>query len=75
MAGAGKKPSSVREVEAWLIRQFKLKALRAKQSDVIAHLLAGRRVAFVAPTGHGKSLCYQALAASPWSRGGTCQRF
>jgi ATP-dependent DNA helicase RecQ len=69
MAGAGKKPSSVSEVEAWLIRQFKLKALRAKQAQVIAHLLAGRRVAFVAPTGHGKSLCYQALAASPWSRG------
>jgi ATP-dependent DNA helicase RecQ len=43
--------------------------MRAKQPEVIAHLLAGHRVVFVAPTGHGKSLCYQALAASPWSRG------
>lgn len=53
----------------WLRAKFGLTGLRAKQAEVVGHLLGGRRVLFVAPTGHGKSLCYQALAASPWSRG------
>jgi ATP-dependent DNA helicase RecQ len=69
VAGGGRKPQDVAEVQAWLLQQFRLPALRAKQADVVAHLLAGRRVTFVAPTGHGKSLCYQALGASSWSRG------
>jgi ATP-dependent DNA helicase RecQ len=69
MAGVLKKPTGPVETEAWLRRRFKLKSLRSKQAEVIAHLLAGKRVTFVAPTGHGKSLCYQALAASPWSKG------
>jgi ATP-dependent DNA helicase RecQ len=69
MAGGARKPKDPAETEAWLLRQFRLTALRSKQAAVVAHLLAGRRVTFVAPTGHGKSLCYQALAASPWSRG------
>ena len=69
MAGDARKPKDAAETQAWLLRKFRLVALRAKQADVVAHLLAGRRVVFVAPTGHGKSLCYQALGASPWSRG------
>jgi ATP-dependent DNA helicase RecQ len=69
MAGGAGKPKDATEAETWLLRRFGFVALRAKQAAVIAHLLAGRRVAFVAPTGHGKSLCYQALGASPWSRG------
>lgn len=69
MAGGVGNPKNAAEAEAWLLRTFGLGALREKQADVVAHLLAGRRVTFVAPTGHGKSLCYQALGASPWSRG------
>lgn len=51
------------------MNRFRLPALRPGQTEVIFDLLWGRRCLFVAPTGHGKSLCYQALAASPWSRG------
>lgn len=69
MAGGARKPKDAVEAEAWLLRRFRLAVLRAKQAEVVTHLLAGRRVTFVAPTGHGKSLCYQALGASPWSRG------
>jgi len=63
------KPRSSAEAAAWLARRFRLSEVRDGQADVVAGLLAGRRLLFVAPTGHGKSLCYQALAASPWSRG------
>lgn len=49
--------------------RFQLSELRDGQPEVILDLLWGRRCLFVAPTGHGKSLCYQSLAASPWSRG------
>jgi ATP-dependent DNA helicase RecQ len=69
MAGEGKKPGTVSDVAAWLRAKFGLKSLREKQPDVVTHLLNGRRILFVAPTGHGKSLCYQALAASSWSKG------
>lgn len=69
MAGGGKKPNGVADVAAWMKSRFGLASLRAKQPEVVAHLFAGRRVTFVAPTGHGKSLCYQALAGSPWSKG------
>jgi ATP-dependent DNA helicase RecQ len=65
----GKKPSTEAEVETWLRMRFGLRSLRAKQAAIVADLLRGRRILFVAPTGHGKSLCYQALAASPWANG------
>jgi ATP-dependent DNA helicase RecQ len=38
---------------------FGFKDFRSGQSDVIAHILAGRSAAAVFPTGSGKSLCYQ----------------
>src|SRR5262245_39185014 len=69
MAGDERKPGSEEEVEAWVRHRFRLEGLRNKQANVIHHLLQGRRVLFVAPTGHGKSLCYQALASSSWSKG------
>ncbi len=69
MAAKGKKPGTDAEVEAWLRERFRLPSLRPKQGTVVHQLLRGQRILFVAPTGHGKSLCYQALAASPWSGG------
>lgn len=69
MAGPVAKPTNVAEVEAWLRQRFGLKSLREGQAEVVYALLNGRRVLFVAPTGWGKSLCYQAVAASPWTRG------
>src|SRR5258706_15750724 len=69
MAGGRPKPNTEADVDAWLRSRFKLAQLREKQASVVRHLLRGRRILFVAPTGHGKSLCYQALAASPWSSG------
>jgi ATP-dependent DNA helicase RecQ len=63
------KPTSPDATAAWLRERFALRAVRPGQPDVVLSLLHGRRILFVAPTGHGKSLCYQALAASPWSRG------
>ena len=38
---------------------FAFKDFRPGQSDVVAHILAGRSTAAVFPTGSGKSLCYQ----------------
>ena len=59
------------DLESWLIRRFGIPAgLRAGQLRVVAELVRGNRVIYVAPTGHGKSLCYQALAAWP-RRAGT----
>lgn len=69
MAGSVAKPTNVAEVGAWLRQRFGLKSLREGQAEVVYALLNGRRVLFVAPTGWGKSLCYQAVAASPWTRG------
>jgi len=63
------RPQSLSDVTAWSTSRFGLPKLREGQAEVILALLQGRRCLFVAPTGHGKSLCYQALAASPWSRG------
>src|SRR5690349_13006931 len=63
------KPATVADTEAWLRERFGLPSLREGQAGVVHALLHGKRVLFVAPTGHGKSLCYQALAASPWSVG------
>jgi len=57
------------DVRVWLRDRFGHEALREGQAKVVRELLRGRRVVFVAPTGHGKSLCYQALAAHP-SRSG-----
>ena len=56
-------------IAAWLHRRFDIDTPRPRQDDVIAALLAGKRVIYVAPTGHGKSLCYQALAADPQRSG------
>ena len=69
MAGGRATPNTEADVDAWLRSRFGLAQLREKQASVVRHLLRGRRILFVAPTGHGKSLCYQALAASPWSSG------
>lgn len=63
------RPQSTSDVTTWVTDRFSLPGLREGQTEVIQELLQGRRCLFVAPTGHGKSLCYQALAASPWSRG------
>lgn len=66
---SGTLPRDLTATQQWLMRRFKLGALRKGQAEVVWELLQGKRVLFVAPTGHGKSLCYQALAASPWSQG------
>ncbi|MCY1065605.1 RecQ family ATP-dependent DNA helicase [Nannocystis sp. RBIL2] len=51
------------------MQRFSLERLHGGQEDVIRALLNGRRVLYVAPTGHGKSLCYQALAADTRRQG------
>lgn len=48
--------------EARLLAFFGKRALRSGQREVIAAALAGLPVLGVLPTGHGKSLCYQAAA-------------
>ena len=63
------KPKSIEEVDLWVRGRFGVSSLRERQAEVVYALLRGRRALFVAPTGHGKSLCYQALAAGPWSTG------
>lgn len=62
-------PRSAADTRIWLQHRFGLAELRAQQAEVVFELLKGTKVFFIAPTGHGKSLCYQALAASPWSSG------
>lgn len=64
-----KRPRTRQALESWLHKRFGHSDLRDGQIEVIEALLAGRRSYLVAPTGHGKSLCYQALAASPWTEG------
>jgi len=64
-----KRPNDKAETARWLRERFRLQGLRPEQDTVVHALLAGKRVLFVAPTGHGKSLCYQALAAHEAKRG------
>lgn len=66
--GTSSKPDR-QQLQRWLCKRFNVTSLREAQLDVVESLIAGRRSYLVAPTGHGKSLCYQALAASPWSEG------
>ncbi|WP_427451516.1 DNA helicase RecQ [Litorimonas sp. WD9-15] len=42
-----------------LEQQFGHKAFRPGQADIIDHIMSGRNVLAVMPTGAGKSLCYQ----------------
>ncbi|MCP3136467.1 RecQ family ATP-dependent DNA helicase [Pyxidicoccus xibeiensis] len=63
------RPTAVGETARWLEKRFSLKRLRPHQAEVVQALLEGNRVLFVAPTGHGKSLCYQGLAAHPLKKG------
>ena len=51
------------EVLSKLQTVFKLEKFRPQQEEVIATLLRGKSALFVAPTGVGKSLCYQLPAA------------
>ena len=48
--------------EQQILQMFGKSQLRAGQRELIAAALAGRNVLGVLPTGHGKSLCYQAAA-------------
>ncbi len=48
--------------EARILSQFGKPALRAGQRQLIELVLAGQNALGVLPTGHGKSLCYQAAA-------------
>lgn len=63
------RPSVLGDTARWLEERFSLRALRPHQAEVVQALLEGSRVLFVAPTGHGKSLCYQGLAAHPSRKG------
>ena len=48
--------------EARILAQFGKNSLRAGQRQLIELVLAGQNALGVLPTGHGKSLCYQAAA-------------
>lgn len=48
--------------EQEILRIFRKDGLRPGQRELIASVLAGRSALGVLPTGHGKSLCYQAAA-------------
>ena len=48
--------------EAHILPRFGKSALRAGQRQIIELVLAGQNALGVLPTGHGKSLCYQAAA-------------
>lgn len=50
------------EAEARVLAQFGKPKLRAGQRQLIELVLAGQNALGVLPTGHGKSLCYQAAA-------------
>ena len=50
------------EAEEHILKQFRKPALRAGQKRIIQLVLAGQNALGVLPTGHGKSLCYQAAA-------------
>ncbi len=50
------------EAEARVLAQFGKQSLRTGQRQLIELVLAGQNALGVLPTGHGKSLCYQAAA-------------
>ncbi len=50
------------EAESRVLTLFRKPSLRAGQRELIAWALAGQNALAVLPTGHGKSLCYQAAA-------------
>ncbi len=50
------------EAEARVLSLFGKPSLRAGQRELISWALAGENALAVLPTGHGKSLCYQAAA-------------
>ncbi len=50
------------EAETRILAQFGKSALRSGQRQLIGLVLAGHNALGVLPTGHGKSLCYQAAA-------------
>ena len=50
------------EAEARMLAQFGKTELRTGQRQLIELVLAGQNALGVLPTGHGKSLCYQAAA-------------
>ncbi len=50
------------EAEARVLALFRNESLREGQRELIAWALAGENALAVLPTGHGKSLCYQAAA-------------
>ncbi len=50
------------EAESRVLDLFRVGALRAGQRELISWALAGQNALAVLPTGHGKSLCYQAAA-------------
>ncbi len=50
------------EQEHRILALFRKEALRAGQRELIGWALAGQNALGVLPTGHGKSLCYQAAA-------------
>ncbi|MBO5684058.1 MAG: ATP-dependent DNA helicase RecQ [Akkermansia sp.] len=50
------------EAEAHILKLFRKEALRNGQRQLIQLVLAGQNALGVLPTGHGKSLCYQAAA-------------
>ncbi len=50
------------EAEAHVLKLFRKEALRNGQRQLIQLVLGGQNALGVLPTGHGKSLCYQAAA-------------
>ncbi len=50
------------EAETRILAQFGKRELRTGQRQIIELVLAGQNALGVLPTGHGKSLCYQAAA-------------
>ena len=50
------------EAEAHILKIFRKESLRNGQRQLIELVLAGQNALGVLPTGHGKSLCYQAAA-------------
>lgn len=60
-------PSGLPRLEQALRRHFGFATFQGCQAEVIAHLLDGGHALLIAPTGSGKSLCYQlpAVTAAP----------
>lgn len=57
----------MQQAQEILREYFGYEAFRARQAEIISHVLSGRHAMVVMPTGGGKSLCFQipALMASP----------